>query len=66
MRVPPRVNIEFLNDNYQIEVISVDTVKLKFKVFDTKSNSYLKDAENKINIVRFWNILINKAREIGQ
>jgi len=53
MRVPPRVNIEFLNDNYQIEVISVDTVKLKFKVFDTKSNSYLKDAENKINIVRF-------------
>lgn len=46
MRVPPRVNIEFFNDNYQIEIISADTVKLRFKVFDTKSNSYLKDAEN--------------------
>ncbi|NFG42046.1 hypothetical protein FC789_12770 [Clostridium botulinum] len=46
MRVPPRVNIEFFNDNYQIEIISADTVKLRFKVFDAKSNSYLKDAEN--------------------
>ncbi|SFD32116.1 hypothetical protein SAMN05421842_13218 [Clostridium uliginosum] len=46
MRVPPRVNIEFFNDNYQIEIISVDTAKLRFKILDTKSNSYLKDAEN--------------------
>ncbi|WP_252254342.1 hypothetical protein [Clostridium sp. ZBS12] len=46
MRVPPKVNIEFYDDNYRLVIVNNnDTFKLTFKIFDIKSNSYIKDAQ---------------------